>query len=281
MAVTQVQRVFASGSSVTTLSVTPTQGPTAGNLLVVGQYVGINDQSTGMSGPAGWTKAVNTALTTAGGWAWYWKVATGSEGTAALTFNSGANTNVFDLIFYEFSTGTAWATNPVATTGKGETASAATLTVTADAATTQADTFAIVGFGLSGTSGGFLNTWTNSFVQDYTDQRITVGTRTLTATGTPSTTETWTTARVPRGGMVVFNIPSPGSGTLQPPTGLTATPISSTAIDVTYTRASGATGEDIERNGDIIATGYTGSLPYHDTGLTASTTYTYRARSIA
>jgi hypothetical protein len=65
-----------------------------------------------------------------------------------------------------------------------------------------------------------------------------------------------------------------------PMTNLQATPVSDTAIDVTWTPGAGAVSVDIERNGTIIATAYTGGSPYHDSGL-ASGTYLYRARSRA
>jgi hypothetical protein len=65
-----------------------------------------------------------------------------------------------------------------------------------------------------------------------------------------------------------------------PPHNLTATPISATQIDLSWTAMSGVSGYDIERNGVVIATDVIGTS-YSDTGLTGSTTYTYRARSVA
>jgi hypothetical protein len=65
-----------------------------------------------------------------------------------------------------------------------------------------------------------------------------------------------------------------------PPHNLTATPISATQIDLSWTAMPGVSGYDIERNGVVIATDVIGTS-YSDTGLTGSTTYTYRARSVA
>lgn len=66
---------------------------------------------------------------------------------------------------------------------------------------------------------------------------------------------------------------------LQPsaPTGLTATPITSSRIDLAWNVTSGATGYDVERNSVIVASPVTNS--YSDTGLTPSTLYSYRLRS--
>lgn len=61
------------------------------------------------------------------------------------------------------------------------------------------------------------------------------------------------------------------------PTGLTATPITSSRIDLAWNVSSGATGYDVERNSVIVASPTTNS--YSDTGLTPSTLYSYRVRS--
>ena len=64
---------------------------------------------------------------------------------------------------------------------------------------------------------------------------------------------------------------------LNAPTGLTATPISSSEIDLDWDDSSGATGYDVERNGVVVASPTTSSRA--DTGLSPSTSYTYRVRS--
>lgn len=69
-------------------------------------------------------------------------------------------------------------------------------------------------------------------------------------------------------------VPSTG-----PPTGLAATVISSTEIDLSWNAVTSAAGYDLRRNGVVIASGLTG-LSYADTGLTPSTTYTYNVRTV-
>lgn len=58
------------------------------------------------------------------------------------------------------------------------------------------------------------------------------------------------------------------------PTGLAATPVSSTEIDLTWDATSGATGYDVHRDGVSVATPATNS--YNDTGLSPDTTYSYQ-----
>ena len=63
------------------------------------------------------------------------------------------------------------------------------------------------------------------------------------------------------------------------PTGLTATPVSSTAIDLSWSAVPTATGYDVERDTVVIATDVAATT-YSDTGLTASTAYDYRVRAV-
>jgi hypothetical protein len=51
-------------------------------------------------------------------------------------------------------------------------------------------------------------------------------------------------------------------------------------VDVTWTTNSWVFGYDVEPDGDIVATGFTGTT-YHDSGLNPGRTYSYRVRSIA
>ena len=56
--------------------------------------------------------------------------------------------------------------------------------------------------------------------------------------------------------------------------------VSSSQIDLTWDVASGATGYDIERDSVVVVTDHAGTS-YSDTGLTASTLYSYRVRAVA
>lgn len=63
------------------------------------------------------------------------------------------------------------------------------------------------------------------------------------------------------------------------PTGLTATPVSSTQIDLSWNPSTGATGYDVERDGSVVAAGVA-ATSYSDAGLAPSTSYSYRVRSV-
>lgn len=104
--------------------------------------------------------------------------------------------------------------------------------------------------------------------------------------GSASGTVTWSGSATGdngfSGGAVTGTVTRTGStaGTNNPgPRGLTATPVSDTQINLSWIAASGAVGYDIERNGVVIVTNHT-LTTYSDTGLTPSTTYTYRVRTV-
>jgi hypothetical protein len=64
-----------------------------------------------------------------------------------------------------------------------------------------------------------------------------------------------------------------------PPSGLTATPLSSSAIQLNWNPVLAATGYDVERDGAVIAQNVTGTQ-YNDTDLAASTEFDYRVRAV-
>lgn len=71
-----------------------------------------------------------------------------------------------------------------------------------------------------------------------------------------------------------------GGGTTIPaaPTGLTATPASSSAVSLSWTASSGATSYNIYRNNAKV--GSTGATSYSDGGLAANTTYSYAVTAV-
>ena len=64
------------------------------------------------------------------------------------------------------------------------------------------------------------------------------------------------------------------------PENLQASAISTTEIDLSWDAVPGASGYDVERDGIVIATDVMPTT-YQDTGLTPSTSYTYRVRAVA
>ncbi len=281
MALTRVQLVTRFTTTAATSLAVPITTPVAGNLLVITHYAGGANQNVGMSGPAGFTTASQTTDTTAGGFAVYYRVSDGGEGTSLTVNSNSATGNV-----YNAATVTEWkAESPfISPLDRADPATSAgnsvtSLTLTLGATTGQANEIVIAAFGTTGSVSAWNNTWTNGFAQQVatSDFRYTLAQKETTAVETSSTAEAWSTARTVRGAIAAFRIPAPPPPT---PTGLTATAVSSSQIDLAWNSATGATGYDLERDGQIIVTGQTGTT-YSDTGRAAATTYSYRVRSRA
>ena len=72
--------------------------------------------------------------------------------------------------------------------------------------------------------------------------------------------------------------PTTGVTPPSPPTGLTATPFSSTQINLSWTASSGATSYVVLRGGTSVGT--PSGTTFNDTGLTPSTAYTYTVEAV-
>ena len=80
-------------------------------------------------------------------------------------------------------------------------------------------------------------------------------------------------------GIITAIVEATDSGGSAPstPTGLSTNPISSTEVDLTWDAMSGATGYKVYRDASLVGSPSTNS--FNDTGLAASTTYTYTVKS--
>lgn len=108
---------------------------------------------------------------------------------------------------------------------------------------------------------------------------LTTGMADSQAAVSPSTTAgggTWT-GTVSTANSILWTVALQPPATSGSPTGLTATPITSSRIDLDWNDTAGATGYDVERNGVIIASPTAST--YSDTGLSPNTLYSYRVRS--
>lgn len=272
MAVSITQTV--GGASTGTSQALTISVPVSGHLLVVVHYCGGTATPTG---PTGFTQGKQTAAATAGKTTVWWRVADASEGTS-LSVGSGASSVLNAAVFFELDAGQAWSATPTHTDGESSGAAATSGTVTASAATTVANTYAVVGVGVAATVT-FDNLWNGGFARIGSvvgPNRLEVAAKESAAVETFSTTESWgVTSTAPRMALQSFVIPA-----FAAPTGLSATAISSTAIDVSWTAGAGAASYDVERDGVIVASSFVGTT-YHDTGLTPATLYSYRVRSVA
>lgn len=276
----RVQAIAGQALGATALTLTLPTAPTAGNLLVFVSYATAAATQSSATVP-GFTQDVITNPAVNIGAVVMSKVATGAEGsTHTLTWASATTGTVLgELIEVNAGSGKQWkATGLVAATGSTADGTAtATPTVTATGATTGA-TYAVAVLGI-GAASVFANTWTGGFTWDGATTaagRIRVADKDSTTGETLATTETIDVARVSRMALAAYATETVAG--LLPPAGLTATPISSTRIDLSWTAAANATGYDIERGGSVIATGVV-STTYSDTGLSPSTSYSYRVRS--
>src|SRR5205814_8606440 len=103
--------------------------------------------------------------------------------------------------------------------------------------------------------------------------RTTYGTPTLTAVATDDLCERWNSNPVT---VTVSNGPPPDTTPPMVPTGLTASAVSSSQINLSWTASSdnvGVSGYRVYRNGSQIAT--TGATSFANTGLSPSTTYSH------
>lgn len=166
-----VQKNSTTASGATSVSVAFAAGPAANDLLIA--ICGANTAST-ITAPSGFSTAKNEATAPAQGI--FYKVATGSEGTTALSCGGGTSSTRWGMQIYEYSnmatTSPLDAVNTSTSTGSGTTASSGSVT------TANANDLLIVGI-ISATSTA-LSTWTNSFTQE---ENMTIGGGTKTAYG--------------------------------------------------------------------------------------------------
>jgi hypothetical protein len=200
------QKVSAFTATLNNITATLPGAITSGNKLIA---VFRSGQATASQvnhvAPAGWTKVVgqNRAATACIS-IWY-KDAGAGESTSMAFSDAGATSAYLDVFEYAgLVAGTADKTASV----DGTATLVSTLTVGPTAATTTARELAIAAIGLAGTAT-WNNTWTNGFVQRTVtagaDRRLSTATKTLTAAAdTPSTKETWTTARNCAGVIATF-----------------------------------------------------------------------------
>jgi len=214
----------------------------------------------------------------------YYKVCTGSEGTSGPTFTTATATRwVVHAAAYR---GASTTTPLTAESGQGHTTPSSTTHDAPTITNSNSAGWAVYAGGARGTASPV--SWTppigmterldtdlavantSNVWATWADSAGTVATGSATYSGTTSGATPTATA------WAAFINPQPVFG---PPTGLTANPVSSTEIDLSWDAAYTATGYDVERDGVLVATNVA-TTSYSDTSLTPNTLYSYRVRSV-
>lgn len=183
-----VRKNSGTAAGATTVSVAFTAGPAANDLLVA--ICGASTATT-ITAPSGFSVAKNEATAPSQGI--FYKIATGSEGTTALSCGGGTTSTRWGMQIYEYShmatTSPLDAVNTASSSGTGTTANSGSVT------TTQGDDLLIAG--ITSATSTALSGWTNSFVSEAS---MTIGSGTkmayggadhiVAATGTYSTVAT-------------------------------------------------------------------------------------------
>ena len=194
-------------------SVTASYGaaPTQDNLLVLVHHFWDFDEDIGnITLPAGWTQAV-TRTGTGSRLTIAYKVAGAAEGTDVTVSNNPSGHQTITIFEYSGID----TVSPLDRTASNQTTSTTSCSTGTTATTSVAEELVIGAIGLEGASGGWANTWTNSFTQQstvvssgsggapaYSDSST--ADRIVSATGTFETTESWTTTRRCLGTIATF-----------------------------------------------------------------------------
>ena len=185
---------------------------------------------------------------------------------------------------YGFAFDPKWDITPRTSTGTGSTSTTVVITaptsgatvsgaiaVSATASAGTGTTIASVQFQIDGSNMGSAVT-SAPFSQSLNTMALTGGQHSLTAVATDSANHQTTSA------VVTVMVNNGGGSTTPPtvPTGLTASAVSSTVVNLSWTAstdAAGVTGYNVFRNGTQVGTAP--STTYQDSGLVASTSYSY------
>jgi len=167
-------------------------------------------------------------------------------------------------------TGSALPTVSITAPTSGSTVSGS-IAVAATASAGTGNTIASVQFQVDGSNMGSAVT-SVPYAQSLNTMALTAGQHSLTAVATDSASNQTTSAAV------AVTVNNGGGSTTPPtvPTGLTANAVSSTVVNLSWTASTdtaGVTGYNVFRNGTQVGTAP--STTYQDSGLVASTSYSY------
>ncbi|HEY7042458.1 MAG TPA: PQQ-dependent sugar dehydrogenase [Nocardioidaceae bacterium] len=259
-------------SSGTTNSLAFTNAPKAGNLIVV--YVLWNNAgAVTLSDSRGDTYASAGSRTTWGSnysaQTFYAKNIVGGATTVTATF--GTSLTSFGIVYVHEYSGVD-KTNPLDVTA---TATGTAKAMSSGNVTTTNATDLLFGAGASSNAvnqGGTGYTTRSTASGNRTEDRVVTSTGSYAATASQNG-NAWVMQ------IVAFKADAGGTGDTTPPsvpTGLTATAVSQTQINLAWNASSdnvGVTGYNVFRNGTLVTT--VGTNSYQNSGLSPGTTYTY------
>jgi len=273
-------------TTVSTMSVPFTAAQTAGDLIVVGLSWGSGVTISSVTDTKGNTYALAAGPTTFSGAAsaiYYAKnIVAAAAGANTVTVTFSAATGTPDLRVAEYSGINT--TSPLDVTAVS---TGTSITSDSGSATTTNANDLLVGVNavLSGTAGagtGYTSRQISTFDGNILEDKIVSATGAYSATATLSSSAAWI--------MQMAAFKGSGSADTTPPsapTGLTASVVSSSQINLSWTASTdnvGVTGYKVERCQGASCTtfaqiGTPTTTSYADTGLSASTSYSYRVRA--
>jgi hypothetical protein len=203
VAVARVQQKEASASG-TSVPTTLPSTPGTGNLLIVRTVSVATGRTHTLSG-SGWLTAVSNSRVSI-----FYKIAGASEpNTITFSCSGGSTTLYVQADEYSGMVSSSPLDVVSSSTGTGSTGTSGTT-----ATTTVATALAIAVWGLGGTSGTTTPVFTNTFTADWesaANAARVLGRKILSATGTQTSTATWTTSRSFHSGIAVFKGATGGS----------------------------------------------------------------------
>jgi uncharacterized protein (TIGR03437 family) len=186
--ISEVQKQHAGANDVT-ISLTLASPPTPGDVLVAAVVVP-DSSSPAFDTPSGWTRPFTPARG-----AVFWRVSTGTERTVTVNLSAGQPASVLRMWVVELNG--ADTTNPFDRSGSAVFSSAQTsATPTTSAATSQPAEWALTVVAQNGSNGGGGSASNGFNLLAIGNSRDIAASKVLTATGTVSTTISWTSARV-------------------------------------------------------------------------------------
>lgn len=251
MAIAPARTKVAVGTAVTTLTATFDEGTAVGtDHLLVAAVMWISSTATASSNWTGANVFAGGSNGSTNNHAWISLRGDGTTNSITVTF-SASQTYAKIVLFAVPGYSSVTPTTALASVASGTTATTPTLASTAGTAIV----FSAAALG-AGSGGGWLTGWTNGYTNttDVASDRFTVGWIAQNSAGVPPTsTRTWTTARVSRVSAVAYPVTVSSGDTTAPAVAITS-PATDTTVSGTIT-VSGTASDNTAVTGVSISVG--------------------------